>query len=104
MRIVVEISEKDYKRIIKNDEDEQVQESCLCLLCRLMQAIKDGAPLPKGHGRIGDLDAVMGDISASVDAMTNVGVVVDGEYLWLKLNDAIDNAPTIIEADKKSEE
>ena len=48
-------------------------------------------------------DAVMSDISTSVNEMTNMGVAVDGEYLWAKLNDAIDNASTLIKADKKDE-
>lgn len=33
-----------------------------------------------------------------------IGIMVDGEYLWGKLNDAIYNASTIIEADKESKE
>lgn len=57
--------------------------------------------LPKGHGRIVDVDSIMNDINNSINAMTNIGIGVDGEYLWGKLNDAIDNAPTIIEADKE---
>lgn len=66
--------------------------------------IANGTPLPKGHGKLGDLDAVMGDISTSIEAMTNIGIAVDGEYLWAKLNDAIDNAQTIIAADKAESE
>ena len=65
----------------------------------IAQAISNGTPLPKGHGRLGDLDAVMSDICSGINAMTNIGIAVDGEYLWGKLNDAIDNAPTIIEKD-----
>ena len=63
----------------------------------LYKALWNGVPLPKGHGKIGDLDAVMSDISTSINEMTNIGIAVDGEYLWGKLNDAIYNAPTIIE-------
>jgi hypothetical protein len=29
--------------------------------------------------------------------MTSIGVAVDGEYLWEKLNDAIDNVSIIID-------
>lgn len=46
--------------------------------------------------RLIDADALMEDINASIDAMTNVGIMVDGEWLWGKLNDAIENAPTIL--------
>jgi hypothetical protein len=62
-----------------------------------IKCIVNGTPLPKGHGRLGDLDAVMNDICSGINAMTNIGIAVDGEYLWGKLNDAIDNAPTIID-------
>lgn len=60
-----------------------------------------GVPLPKGHGRIVDVDSIMNDINNSINAMTNIGIGVDGEYLWAKLNDAIDNALIIIEPDKE---
>ena len=34
-------------------------------------------------------------INNSINAMTKVGVAVDGEYLWGLINDAIENAPAI---------
>ena len=64
----------------------------------ITQSIANGVPLPTEHGRIGDLTAVMNDITQSIEQMTNIGIAVDGEYLWGKLNDAIDNAHTIIES------
>ncbi len=45
--------------------------------------------------RIIDADAFMQDINNSIEAMTEVGIMVDGEYLWGKMNDALENAPTI---------
>lgn len=50
--------------------------------------------------RLIDGDALMKDICDSLDQMTNIGIVVDGDWLWAKLNDAIDNAPTIEERKK----
>lgn len=67
----------------------------------IAQAVANGTPIPKNHGRIGDLDAVMNDICNSINEMTKIGIGVDGEYLWGKLNDAIDNAQTIISADRE---
>lgn len=67
----------------------------------IAQAVANGTPIPKNHGRIGDLDAVMNDICNSINEMTKIGIGVDGEYLWRKLNDAIDNAQTIISADRE---
>lgn len=34
-------------------------------------------------------------INGSIEAMTKVGVAVDGEYLWGLINYAIEDAPTI---------
>lgn len=51
------------------------------------------------HGRLVDIDALMDDICTSLNEMTKIGIAVDVEWLWGKLNDAIDNAPTVIEAE-----
>ena len=45
--------------------------------------------------RIIDADALMDYISRSINAMTEIGVAVDGEYLWGLINNGIENAPTI---------
>lgn len=90
MRLVIDIPKSDYELACKYPD---------VLIATYAHYIKNGIPLPKGHGKIGDLDAVMSEISTSVDEMTNIGIAVDGEYLWAKLNDAVDNAPVIIEAD-----
>lgn len=47
--------------------------------------------------RLIDADALMEDINGSINEMTNVGIMVDGDWLWAKLNDALDNAPTVEE-------
>ena len=48
-----------------------------------------------------DADALMADINGSLNAMTNIGIAVDGDWLWAKLNDAIEHAPTIEPERKK---
>lgn len=98
MQIVIDIDENLYTRLFDNGIDNYDD------AVDMAKAIRKGTPLPKGHGRLGDLDAVMSDICASVNEMTNIGIMVDGEYLWAKLNDAIENAPIIIEADTESED
>lgn len=50
--------------------------------------------------RLIDSDALMKDICDSLNQMTNIWIAVDGDWLWAKLNDAIDNAPTIEERKK----
>lgn len=47
--------------------------------------------------RLIDADALYKDICDSLNEMTALGIAVDGEWLWAKFNDAIDNAPTIEE-------
>jgi len=94
MEVVIKIPDEGYDWIKNGFPDDEDKEF-------LIKAVKDGTPLPQGHGRIGDLDAVMDDINQSINEMTNIGIAIDGEYLWGKLNDAIDNAETIIPAESK---
>lgn len=42
-----------------------------------------------------DADAFYKDICDSLNEMTRIGIAVDGEWLWGKLNDSLENAPTI---------
>lgn len=42
-----------------------------------------------------DGDALYKDICDSLNEMTRIGIAVDGEWLWGKLNDSLENAPTI---------
>jgi len=104
MQIVIDIPEVFYETLRKADAIISSQRSGKTLMSVIFDAVVNGTPLPDGHGRIGDLDAVMSDISASINEMTNISIAVDGEYLWVKLNDAIDNAPTIIGADNTESE
>jgi len=52
------------------------------------------------HGRLIDADAFFKDICDSLNEMTAIGLAVDGEWMWGKLNDALRNAPTVIEAEE----
>ena len=42
-----------------------------------------------------DADALHEYICSSINEMTKIGVMVDGEYLWGLINEGIENAPTI---------
>lgn len=42
-----------------------------------------------------DTDEFEKDICDSIDQMTSIGIAVDGEWLWGKLLDALENAPSI---------
>lgn len=84
MRIVIDIDEDTYKDIkrgkIYTSVRDVPQESVV--------AIANGIPLPKGHGRLIDADAVYDDFEK-------------GEY---DFEESLEFAPTIIPADKDGEE
>ena len=81
MKIVIEIPDEEY---------ENVKKAGGCYY-DFGKAIYYGTPLPKGHGRIGDLDALREEVSSW-------GM---NDYEPLDFIDAIDDAQTIIEADKE---
>ena len=88
MQVVINIYEDTYKDIIENgfiyDEDNE----------EVAHAIKNGTPLPKGHGRLIDADEYLRKICTYKD--TGCG----------SCNfqcECIADAPTIIEADKESD-
>ena len=51
--------------------------------------------------RLIDADALYRDICDSMNEMTKIGIAVDAEWMWAKLNDALENAPTIEPERKK---
>ena len=78
MQIVIDIPEEAYDFIKRTGYHTQ----------SLYEAIKNGTPLPQGHGRLIDADAVYDDFEK-------------GEY---DLEDAIEYAQTIIEPYKVESE
>lgn len=76
MKIVIDIPDQKYKWIIENPQTYTDE---------LHDAIRNGTPLPKGHGRL--IDA---------DKLQRVDHII--------LESAIDNAPTIIEADTSEDD
>lgn len=94
MEIVIELPEDDYKRIVKrgmtvfgSDED----------IYLLEQALENGVVLPKGHGALKDADEVMNEMERNFD--------MQELYLPIHFKQfALDEAQTIIEADKEAKE
>lgn len=97
MKIVIDIPEESYK--------------ATCTGCMLppdvenvVQAIKNGAPLPKGHGRLIDADELK-TLSYEVLVDTDNPNRADGLSACNGIvEDDIDLAPTIIKADKAESE
>lgn len=91
MQIVIDIDEEYIKQIdrirflIGGKEDRSLQ-------INVINAIKNGIALPKGHGRLIDADALGKELHRYTEA----------PYLYA-LNQ-LNNAPTIAEADKEEKE
>lgn len=88
MQIVISIPKDRYKRIIEHTEGIYDQISLLTI-------IEKGTPLPKGHGRIADIDA----------AIKCIKEVKGEDAIWaISLIEWACGKRTIIEADKESED
>lgn len=84
MQIVIDIPEEQYITLNAKSQEEVLTVIDVSLL---IKAIKNGTPLPKGHGRLIDTD-----------------VLVDGREDDYEFCEAVNATPTIIEADGGSEE
>lgn len=71
---------------LKNDFESERWTALSCM--EMKNALEKAIPLPKGHGRLIDLDQMCEDYW-------------DGNYMEIHFND-LDNIKTIIEADKES--
>lgn len=83
MQVLIEIPDEEYKKISNSNPSYADDFS-------IYYAIKNGIPLPKGHGRLIDDERLKETIHRNT-----VGDLFD---------QLIDMQPTIIEADKESED
>lgn len=79
MKLVIDLPEEDFRWNGKLN-------ICWCSFERLIQIVSNGTPLPKGHGRLKDIDRL-----ESHDEYDGQG------FTKSVYKDDIDNAPTIIE-------
>lgn len=95
MKLIIDISE-DVKGIIdRKGTNENVTET-------LWQAVKNGIPLPKGHGRLGDLDK-LDRIMYHKAFETDSDMQKWDSGCWIRykmFENSMEEIPTIIEADK----
>lgn len=101
MHIVIDIDDEDYKRI------QDVPDVFNCLTSRTYSAIRNGTPLPKGHGRLIDadeLEELFGKMCPGDCGACDPKRKTDGRGRWYDTCLLIDVAPTIIEADKAESE
>lgn len=90
MKIVIDIPEEVYKSIQDNDY-------CGISNSDMYNAVKNGTPLPKGHGRLIDEQQII-DRFKPIERFKYWCVGTDGLF------NVLSDAPTIISADKESEE
>lgn len=94
MELIINIDEKYYKSIKK-----QGGFSTATFQGALLQAIVDGTPLPKGHGRLVDVDKLFRH--CGIRDYNCCGDCDKCDYYVVSVND-IREAKTIIEADKEN--
>lgn len=93
MQIVVTISEREYL-LMKTFLESGMGNDAMRKIC-------NGTILPKGHGRLIDADELF-DQTTVIDDEGN-RIYEWGEVTCCEVQDFIENAPTIIEADKDGE-
>lgn len=88
MQIVIDIRDEEYNSVMYNNH----------VPYGVVYAIKNGTPLPKGHGRLKDVDAFLSKVKADREHS-----VYSRSWTADDVLNALDNsyAPTIIEADKE---
>lgn len=87
MQIVIDINENDYKTLMINSGNCSIS-----MAERIVDSVFQGKKLPKGHGRLIDASMLKQKYSVLLESARLIGVDVSPVF--------IDNAPTIIEADK----
>ena len=97
MKIVIDIPEK-VKQTFDDAKDEDLYGNYYDYNSLIGKAIKNGIPLPNGHGRLIDVNDLLDDINLEDNDYNRD--VNTGEIITLE---NIDRIPTIIEADKEQE-
>ena len=91
IELVIKLPKEDYDDIMLTGENT----INLGILLDLRKAVRNGKPLPKGHGALKDADEIKKN-------RFTLGTSNYCEYKVVKIED-IDKANTIIEADKGNE-
>lgn len=93
IELVIKINEKQYEHI-KNMGALWIKDKGLSIISK---ALLNGTPLPKGHGRLGDLSKIY-------DRLNDAQIEGTVEYKGLgEAKQIICDAPTIIEASESEE-
>lgn len=82
MKIIIELDEKTYNKLTHAEFDANL------VVNKMREAIANGIPIPKGHGRLIDADALVDSLDTSDRDIYCKDVIEE-------------DAPTIIEADRR---
>lgn len=94
MKLLIELDEEVFNEIVSADDASHLSRAFLKgSHLYFKESLQNGTPLPKGHGRLIDADKIQ---------FENTEFDTYGDYS--RAFDAIDYAPTVIEADKEKEE
>ena len=99
MQIVVNLDEKFWE-ILKNPNKFETMQTARTVC----EAVGNGIVLPKGHGRLIDADKFLKDNEAYTGWILNSSDWGGENAYKDALEDLVDEAPIIIEADKESED
>ena len=99
MQVVINVNEEVYSDIMFRAKNTPRDMDNYDLL------IANGTPLPKGHGRLVDIDKVSTELDW-LEKVTNEGSAVEqtAHRKLAQCMNVVNVAPTIIEADKAGEE
>lgn len=98
MEIVIKIDEEKYKDI-KNDVKKFLSMP-VHNVPYLYEVINEGAPLPKGHGKLIDADKTLKNAEKIYNA-PNIKDIINPAQMYA-IRKILTTAPTIIEADKEN--
>ena len=90
IELVIKIPE-EVKQTFDNAKDEDLYGNYYDRNSLIGKAIQNGIQLPKGHGRLIDVDALYNDL------------IFPNEQFSKAFKDILDDAPTIIEAESEEE-
>lgn len=108
MQLTIEIDEEDYESIKNLDMVIFGRRNGKALQFRVINAIRNGKPLPKGHGALKDVDAVFNNnfpkANIEGDTLENMKAYPYWKTDITGLQGILNEAQTIIEADKAESE
>lgn len=97
MKIMVDISEKDWKFMQKTYKETGLSFVPEAIKNECVKAVYNGTALPKGHGDLKDASKMIADLNAIKADDHEKNMIIE----WTC--NIIDGYPTIIEADKEVE-